>query len=345
VGNALPYFTFLQGSGGIFYGQTLGGFGESNSTDPTILSTGLLGAAFGSLPVSQPGGVGVAGATAGETGIGVYGENNSVVANDNAIGVYGLTTNPSGTGVVGDGQTGNNGWGVYGICGDGNNQIGVVGEVTGTGNTSRGVLGVAQMGGANRYGLVGLNDFAATGLKAFIMDHPADPANQYLKHYCVEGPEIVNMYRGNVVLDTNGEAVVTLPDYFTLINNQNITYNLTPIGGQAQLFIKQETTSGQFSIAGGAPGMKVSWMITAERNDPYLQQYPEERMVVVPKNELAGTYLQPELYDQPSTAGQYYRPNAVHNRGTGRSYTRVQGESRPHAMPSTQHAEQLRQNR
>src|SRR5262249_46402736 len=43
--------------------------------------------------------------------------------------------------------------------------------------------------------------FAATGTKAFQIDHPLDPQNKYLNHYCEEGPEPLNVYRGTVTLD------------------------------------------------------------------------------------------------------------------------------------------------
>lgn len=49
---------------------------------------------------------------------------------------------------------------------------------------------------------------------------------------------MLNVYRGNVVLDSNGEATVTLPDYFDAVNI-NFSYNLTSIGSKSEVFIKR----------------------------------------------------------------------------------------------------------
>jgi trimeric autotransporter adhesin len=46
-----------------------------------------------------------------------------------------------------------------------------------------------------------------------VIDHPLDPANSYLAHASVESSERANLYTGNVTLDDNSEAVVTLPDW------------------------------------------------------------------------------------------------------------------------------------
>lgn len=142
-----------------------------------------------------------------------------------------------------------------------------------------------------------------------MIDHPLDPANKFLKHFSMESNEVLNYYRGNVILDANGEATVQLPDYFQSINNTNYGYNLTPIGQPASLYIKSEVSStGQFVIAGGQPGLKVSWTLTAERNDPYLQQNPDKRLVEINKTgDAVGKYLQPTLYGQPQEMGIYYK--------------------------------------
>jgi len=49
---------------------------------------------------------------------------------------------------------------------------------------------------------------------SFTIDHPVDPYNKILNHYFIEGPEMLNLYRGSVILDANGRAEVKLPDYF-----------------------------------------------------------------------------------------------------------------------------------
>ncbi|MFT5248132.1 MAG: hypothetical protein ACI9RU_003001 [Litorivivens sp.] len=136
----------------------------------------------------------------------------------------------------------------------------------------------------------------SSGLKLFQIDLPADPENYYLRHFCVESDEVLNMCRGNVILDDNGEAIVTMPQCFHDVNI-NFSYVLTPIGGPAQLYIKEKITGENFSIAGGLPNQEVSRVVYAERNDPYLQQYPERKQNLVAKIERdKGTLQMPQLY-------------------------------------------------
>lgn len=196
-------------------------------------------------------------------------------------GTVGETNNQAGFGVFGqnfDAVGSGNGIGVAGV-----GHWGVVGESS----TVSGGLAMLANG-----------DFTASGTKAFTVDHPSDPANKFLRHFSTESNEVLNMYRGNVTFDANGEATVEMPDYYDLIN-KNPSYQLTPIGGFAQLYIKEELTDGRFVIAGGQAGMKASWTVYAERNDPYLQQYPEKRAVEVEKREgQKGKYFMPQLYNQ-----------------------------------------------
>jgi hypothetical protein len=60
-----------------------------------------------------------------------------------------------------------------------------------------------------------------------------------------------------------------------------------------------------FRIAGGAPGMKVSWRVEAARNDRWVQQ--RGAPVEIEKQNLErGTYQHPELYGQPVEKGMNY---------------------------------------
>jgi len=57
-----------------------------------------------------------------------------------------------------------------------------------------------------------------------------------------------------------------------------------------------------FIIAGGKGGTEVSWQVTGIRKDPYAVANP----MVVEQEKLAaekGTYLHPELYNEPATKG------------------------------------------
>jgi hypothetical protein len=52
-------------------------------------------------------------------------------------------------------------------------------------------------------------------------------------------------------------------------------YSLTAIGAPApNLYIAQEVTNNSFEIAGGAPGMKVSWQVTGIRQDAFAKANP-----------------------------------------------------------------------
>jgi hypothetical protein len=121
----------------------------------------------------------------------------------------------------------------------------------------------------------------------------------------VESPEVLNQYTGNVILDADGEAWVQVPSWFGAINT-DLRYQLTCIGGFAPVYIAQELQGNRFKIAGGEPGMKVSWLVTALRNDPYVQRYPQPVEQEKPEDE-RGTYLYPELYDQPEEMGLNYQ--------------------------------------
>lgn len=173
--------------------------------------------------------------------------------------------------------------------------------------------GIGVRGTGNWYGVYSNGDMGATGAKTFVIDHPADPENKMLKHFSVESNEVLNMYRGMVKLDANGQAVVELPDYFELINI-NFSYQLTAVGTPQQPYVLEEIQGNQFVVA-GAPNTKVSWTVYADRNDPYIQQNPEKAMDVVDKTgDRQGKYLTPELYGQPASAGVFYNPN-VENGG------------------------------
>jgi hypothetical protein len=165
-----------------------------------------------------------------------------------------------------------------------------------------GVLGEDRYLGsqAGAYGVLSNGNLGATGTKTFLIDHPKDPANKTLRHFSVESNEILNIYRGNASFDANGEAKITLPDYFSDIN-RNPTYQLTPVGGPGNLYIKKKIENGQFVIAGGQAGMEVSWTVTAERNDAYLQQNPQQREVEIEKRDgQKGKYFMPQLFNQPN---------------------------------------------
>jgi hypothetical protein len=270
-----------------------------------VLSTGTGEAGVFGNNLRTTGGHGVRGmgynGTIGETnnqaGFGVFGVNYGTATTGNAVGVvgqgyvgvWGETDDGPASGVFGQNvstSTVDNNVGVWGI-----GWVGVLGESNNLGSAGFGVYANGNLG--------------ATGIKSFMIDHPLDPANKFLKHYSMESPEVLNMYRGNITLDNNGEAEVILPDYFEKINI-NFSYNLTSVGVAAPgLYIKQEVRNGKFIIGGGVANSKVSWSVYAERNDEYVKKYPESKLVEVQKRK-RGTYLMPELYNMPASSGVFY---------------------------------------
>lgn len=148
------------------------------------------------------------------------------------------------------------------------------------------------------------------GTKDFRIDHPLDPANKYLYHASVESSEMMNIYTGNVILDGSGAASVQLPEWFEALNS-NFRYQLTAIGAAApNLHIAQEVTNRQFRIAGGVPGMKVSWQVTGVRHDAFAQANPLVPEVEKPANE-RGFYIHPALYGQPNDKQIGRKPSGI----------------------------------
>ena len=111
----------------------------------------------------------------------------------------------------------------------------------------------------------------------------------------------MNVYSGTVVLNTEGQARVTLPDYFESIN-RDFRYQLTCIGGFAPVYVAEEIADHNFLIAGGQPGLKVSWEVKGVRNDAYMRTYGAPVELEKPA-EQRGKYLQPELYGQSRDLG------------------------------------------
>ena len=103
---------------------------------------------------------------------------------------------------------------------------------------------------------------SVTGQKSFLVDHPLDPRGSVLRHAAVESNMRENIYDGIAVLDENGEAVIALPAYVAALH-ESYRYQATPIGAPApDLHIQAEFSGNQFVVAGGKPGMKVSWQMT-----------------------------------------------------------------------------------
>jgi len=180
---------------------------------------------------------------------------------------------------------------------NGLNGAGVFGEAE-NGNLAFGVWGRSASGVAGQFdGKVNVTGTLTKAGGSFKIDHPIDPSNQYLYHSFVESPDMKNIYDGVVNLDRQGEAVVQLPAWFGALNKE-FRYQLTCIGGFAPVYIAEEISENRFKIAGGNPGMKVSWMVTGIRQDAWANAHRIPVEEEKPPRE-RGYYLHPELYGQP----------------------------------------------
>ncbi|HPS79844.1 MAG TPA: hypothetical protein PLS53_16915, partial [Thermoanaerobaculaceae bacterium] len=294
---------------------------ENKGSGAAVAGTATNGIGVGG-SASSGGGTGVLGITAGASGYGVVGRNttsnNFGYLGGASYSVYGETTTDtavrgkatSGTGVSGVSSAGD------GVRGESSN-TGVLGLTNSRSLGAFGVIGKNTVTGA--YAALGVDDtgivaksasggdagafngtvevfgtFFASGTKSFRIDHPLDPARRYLVHAAAESSEVLNIYSGNVVLDARGEAVVVLPAWFEAVN-RDVRYVLTPIGAFAPLYVAEKVANGHFRIAGGTPGMEVSWQLTALRSDPWMLAHPME---VEPEKSPTerGYYVNPEEY-------------------------------------------------
>jgi len=226
----------------------------------------------------------------------------SVAAGSRANGGSGIF----GFGGVGDLTSGSTtgGTGVSGYGGTGSFQSGSGGVFYGgSGGGGAGVEGYQQ--GASFAGFFS-GDVLVTGNLSkgggsFKIDHPLDPANKYLSHSFVESPDMMNIYNGNVVTDSNGDAVVPLPEWFETLN-RDFRYQLTVIGQFAQAIITGEVANHQFALKTDKPGVKVSWQVTGIRQDAWANAHriPLEEAKSPAEQ---GHYLHPELYGAPKEKG------------------------------------------
>lgn len=209
-------------------------------------------------------------------------------------GIYGYS--PSSYGVVGQSSSSN---GVVGTSSSGHG-------VYGWSSTGYGVYGHSATSYAGYFnGKVHVTGTLTKGGGSFKIDHPLDPQSKYLQHSFVESPDMMNIYNGNVILDSKGEAVVELPSWFEALN-QDFRYQLTAIGAPApNLYIAEKISSNRFKIAGGVPGMEVSWQVTGIRHDVYANAHRVQVEEEKPPEE-RGKYLHPKEWGVPESMGIGY---------------------------------------
>ena len=128
----------------------------------------------------------------------------------------------------------------------------------------------------------------------FTIDHPLDPSGKILNHYFIEGPEMLNIYRGSVILDAVGRAEVSLPDYFGALN-RNPMVQLTGVGTSEVVYVAEKVAGNRF-VVGGPAGAEVYGQVTGERKDVSAEATRRMMPVEQPKNgPLAGRMLDDEF--------------------------------------------------
>jgi hypothetical protein len=218
-------------------------------------------------------------------------------------------------------DTGHRCYGIRARAATGDTCYGVYADAIG-GGLCYGVYADARQGGYC-YGVYATSDSAAgisyagyfdgplhaesvtASVKAFTIDHPLDPGGKYLSHSSVESPDMMNVYNGNVILSASGDAWVELPAWFEALN-RDYRYQLTAIGAAGpNLHIAEKVSNNRFRIAGGEPGMEVSWQVTGIRHDA-LAETARVKVEEDKRPENVGKYLNPEAFGLPRTSGIHY---------------------------------------
>jgi hypothetical protein len=266
----------LQASGG-------GGYIGTTSNHPLVFRTNDLDRVV----VNTKGNLWVAGDEAGIVGIG-----------KSWVGVYGETNgarNVGPAGVWGEGKQ--SGDGVKGVTSAANAAGVAAFHLT---NQGPGIFAQGAPAGLFN-GDVTINGRLRASVKSFVIDHPLDPANKYLIHSAVESPDLMNVYSGEIVTDTEGNATVVLPEYFEALNG-DFRYQLTVIGKLAQVGVASEIENNRFTIKTDQPEIKVSWQVTGIRQDASAKALPASVEEEKPEAE-RGLFLHPEHYGHPEERG------------------------------------------
>jgi hypothetical protein len=98
----------------------------------------------------------------------------------------------------------------------------------------------------------------------FDMPHP-NKEGWRLRHVCIEGPEIAVYCRGKV----SSDGIINLPSFWEgLVNPEDMTINLTPIGCWQELFVKEIRWGKQIVVQNNASGpINADYHIIARRLD------------------------------------------------------------------------------
>jgi hypothetical protein len=281
--------------------DSTGAFQSSQITATTNNSIAIVGQSNTNVGVSgfSPSSYGVAGTS--QTNVGVVGQSVSqdgVAGQSNSgYGVFGLSQTTAGVVGASNGtEPTSSGYGPDGVVGIANGAPGTAVDAFNNAGGDALLAFASSPGDAGFFsGNVTVEGNLSKSGGSFKIDHPLDPASMYLYHSFVESPDMMNIYNGEVTLDANGQASVSLPNWFESLN-QDFRYQLTAIGGPApNLYIAEKVHNNSFKIAGGRPSMEVSWQVTGIRHDAWANAH--RIPVEVPKSDKErGLYLHPELF-------------------------------------------------
>jgi hypothetical protein len=227
----------------------------------------------------NPGGAGTDGGGGGGGGSGASGGDGSyetIWTSTSGGSTAGPGSGGGGTKDQGANPTGGTGGGYGGGGGGSGNSGGAAG------NGTQGIIVITYAiqpattftGNVQFSGNLSVTDSISKGSGSFVIDHPLDPKNKLLYHSFVESPDVKNVYDGVAELNENGEATITLPDYFEALNKE-FRYLGTPlVDAMPNLHIKKEIKDNKFTIAGGKPYGRIFWQVTGIRHDPYILANP-----------------------------------------------------------------------
>ena len=108
----------------------------------------------------------------------------------------------------------------------------------------------------------------------FDIPHP-NKKGWRLRHVCIEGPEIAVYCRGKV----GDNGVIDLPSFWDgLVNTEDMTINLTPIGTWQELFVKEVQWGKKVIVRNNAGGpINADYHIVARRlDDDLIVEYEGE---------------------------------------------------------------------
>ena len=237
-----------------------------------------------------------------------YGVFSNITGNSTSGTKFGLYTTVSGD------DSGSK-YGVFSITNGnaaaGTFKVGVYGSALNEGQANYGIFGIASGATTNYAGYfsgdVRITGNLQKGSGTFLIDHPLDPLNKVLRHYFVESPESLCLYRGTAKLNTKGTTRVSMPAYFAGLTKENeATVLLTSIGPEPFTASYEWDEDFMKLTLYGAPKREVSYLVLADRDDPVAHKHkrPVEEKKTTSGEFEKGRLLYPDAYkEHPDIVG------------------------------------------